>query len=101
MHTSGRDLVYRGYLMVEPIRHVTGWGLLSDDEAEAIGRMLNRVASALRERLGADHVYTFVFGDNVAHLHVHVVPRYPGTPREFWGTRLAEWPDAPTVDHPA
>ncbi|HKZ83884.1 MAG TPA: hypothetical protein VJ793_09550 [Anaerolineae bacterium] len=24
-----------------------------------------------------------------------VVPRYPGAPREYWGTRVDEWPDAP------
>jgi hypothetical protein len=24
-----------------------------------------------------------------------VVPRYPDTPREYWGVRLSQWPDAP------
>lgn len=43
----------------------------------------------------AEHVYEFVLGDNVPHFHVHIVPRYPGTPREYWGTRVDEWPDAP------
>jgi diadenosine tetraphosphate (Ap4A) HIT family hydrolase len=31
----------------------------------------------------------------VPHLHVHLVPRYPGTPREYWSPlTLDEWPDA-------
>jgi hypothetical protein len=34
----------------------------------------------------------------VAHLHVVVAPRYPGTPREYWGVRLRDWPGAPQVD---
>lgn len=44
---------------------------------------------------GAKHVYSFVLGHHVPHLHIHVVPRYPGAPREFWGTRVDGWPDAP------
>jgi diadenosine tetraphosphate (Ap4A) HIT family hydrolase len=41
------------------------------------------------------HIYSFVMGDHVPHLHVHLVPRYPGTPREYWGVRVSEWPNAP------
>jgi diadenosine tetraphosphate (Ap4A) HIT family hydrolase len=29
------------------------------------------------------------------HVHVHVIGRYPGAPREYWGTRVDEWPEAP------
>jgi diadenosine tetraphosphate (Ap4A) HIT family hydrolase len=39
-------------------------------------------------------VYAAVIGDGVPHLHVHLLPRYPGTPREFWWTRVDEWPQA-------
>jgi histidine triad (HIT) family protein len=46
---------------------------------------------------GAEHVYSFVLGDGLAHLHVVLAPRYAGTPREYWGVRLREWPDAPRV----
>jgi hypothetical protein len=27
-------------------------------------------------------------------LHVHLLPRYPGTPREYWWTRVDQWPQA-------
>jgi len=27
--------------------------------------------------------------------HVHVVPHYPGAPREYWGMPVDEWSDAP------
>ena len=40
-------------------------------------------------------MYLFVLGAHVPHLHVWLAPRYEGTPREFWGMRLAEWPGAP------
>lgn len=98
-HTHALDgpTAYRGYLMVEPKRHAPGLGDLTDQEAEAIGRVTNRVARAQREVLGAEHVYSFVYGDGVPHLHVHLAPRYPGTPADYWGHRLQRWPDAPRV----
>jgi histidine triad (HIT) family protein len=34
----------------------------------------------------------------VPHLHVHLLPPYPGTPREYWWDRVDEWPDAPPGD---
>lgn len=74
-----------GYLMVEPRRHVAGLGQLTDDEAARIGMVTNRLAAALRDGEGAEHVYSFVFGDRVPHLHVHLAPRYPGTPPELRG----------------
>jgi histidine triad (HIT) family protein len=36
-----------------------------------------------------------VIGHHAAHLHVHVFHRYPGTPEEFWFTRVDDWPEAP------
>jgi hypothetical protein len=56
---------------------------------------VNRLARALKEVAEAEHVYRFVFGDGLTHLHVVLAPRYAGTPREYWGVRLREWPDAP------
>ena len=97
-HAIDGPTAYRGYLMVEPLRHVSGLGQLTDDEAARLGVMVNRVAAALRSLEGAEHVYSFVFGDNVDHLHIHLAPRYPGTPPEYRGPRLREWPQAPVVD---
>jgi diadenosine tetraphosphate (Ap4A) HIT family hydrolase len=91
----GTDVVYLGHLMAEPTRHVVGLGALTDDEAAALGRLVNDLAAALLATEGAEHVYSFVLGDDVEHLHVHVVARYPGTPTEYWGGRLHRWPDAP------
>jgi histidine triad (HIT) family protein len=73
---------------------------LTDPEAAALGLLVNRMARALKEVAEAEHVYSFVFGDGVAHLHVVLAPRYAGTPRQYWGVRLAEWPGAPRVGEP-
>ncbi|HEX6392383.1 MAG TPA: HIT family protein [Acidimicrobiales bacterium] len=96
-HLLGRSDIALGWLVVEPKRHVPGLGDLNADEAAAVGVLVSRLARALVEVEGAEHVYSFVFGDGLAagHLHVHLMPRYPGTPREFWQQRVVGWPDGP------
>ncbi|TDV40687.1 HIT family protein [Actinophytocola oryzae] len=88
-NTNGR--VYLGHLVVEPRRHVGGLAGLTSDEAAALGRWAALAAKAL----DAEHVYSQIVGHQVDHLHMHLVPRYPGTPREYWWPRLDSWPDAP------
>lgn len=86
---------YLGHLLVEPRRHAYGVADLDDEEAAAVGRAVSRCARALKESEGAEHVYLAVMGHHTPHLHVHLVPRYPGTPREYWNPlALEDWPDA-------
>jgi len=86
--------VYLGHLVVEPRRHLPGLADLTDAEAAAVGRWAARGSRALLAN-GAEHVYSMVVGHRVDHLHQHLVPRYPGTPREYWWQRVDEWPGAP------
>jgi histidine triad (HIT) family protein len=86
---------YLGYLMAEPKRHAPKLPDLTDAEAAALGVLAVRLSRALRDVAGAEHVYLFGRGDGVAHVHLHVVARYPGAPRECYGPRVDEWPDAP------
>ena len=99
VHIAGANdadqTAYVGWLIVEPKRHAPGLGDLTAEEAAALGVLVSRLARALCAVAGAEHVYSFVLGDHVPHLHVHLAPRYPGTPRAYWGTRVDEWPQAP------
>ena len=92
---EGQSTVYLGYLMVETKRHIPSLADLTDTEAQALGLLVARLSRALKAGEGAEHVYAFVLGHHVPHLHIHVVPRYPGTPRKYWGVNVDEWPDAP------
>jgi histidine triad (HIT) family protein len=92
---------YLGHLFVEPKRHAPGLADLTGAEAQAVGLYTSRLARALMASEGVEHVYAFVIGDGVPHLHVHVIGRYPGTPREYWGVRVDEWPGAPRGDEAA
>jgi histidine triad (HIT) family protein len=85
---------YLGHLFVEPRRHAPGLADLTDQEAESVGCWTTRVSRALRDAAGAEHVYAAVIGDAVPHLHVHLLARFPGTPREYWWMKVPEWPDA-------
>lgn len=91
------DSVYLGYLFVEPRRHVHELGSLTPSEASSIGRYAASASAAL-QAAGAEHVYAAVIGHGIDHLHLHLIARRPGTPREFWWVRVDEWPDAPRGD---
>jgi histidine triad (HIT) family protein len=84
-------LVYLGHLVVEPRRHAAGWADLDDDEAGAVGRWCARAARALQAVTDAERVYSAVVGHGVPHLHVHLFPRYPGTPPEHAWHAVTDW----------
>jgi diadenosine tetraphosphate (Ap4A) HIT family hydrolase len=87
--------VYLGWLSVETRRHIPGLAELTDEEGQALGKLIARLSRALIACTDAEHIYLFVLGHGVPHLHVHLIARYPGAPREYWGARVDEWPDAP------
>lgn len=93
--TRPAGATYPAHLMLDTRRHVGELADLTVAEAEAVGRAVRRLAQALREVCGVEHVYLSVFGDAVPHVHVHVVGRYPGTPKEYWGRDVTRWPEAP------
>lgn len=95
---SGDEQAYLGWCLVEPRRHAPGLADLADEEGRVIGLLVARLSRALKAELDAEHVYAFVLGHHVEHLHVHVIVRHPGAPREYWGVRVDEWPDAPRGD---
>jgi diadenosine tetraphosphate (Ap4A) HIT family hydrolase len=87
----------RGHLIIEPRRHITDISEMTDAEAAALGGLAREMVLLQKSKLKAEHVYMFRINDKVPHLHFHLIPRYAGTPREFWGLKIGEWPDRPTV----
>ena len=92
---SDQKAPYLGGFIVEPKRHLPTWAELNDKEAETIGKVIRDVSKALKKSVAAEHVYVFVIGHNIPHLHIWVIPRYPDTPRKFWGFKVFEWPGRP------
>ncbi len=85
--------VYLGHAMVSPKRHAPGLADVTDEEAAALGVAVARMSRALVAE-GADHVFAAVIGTGVPHLHVHLLARYPETPRELPWTQVDEWDGA-------
>jgi histidine triad (HIT) family protein len=75
---------HRGHALVVPRRHVPD--LIADDPAlTEIAPAIEAVARLLVQQLGADGVNLLsssgaAAGQEVFHLHVHVVPRYADEP---------------------
>ena len=84
-----------GHLMVVPRRHADTWADLTDDEASRIGLAAARLARPLRAATSAERIYTAVLGHHSPHFHLHLFPRYPGTPEEYRFLDVDEWPGAP------
>ena len=64
---------YLGHVFVETRRHVAEVADLTDEEAQIIGVYTGRVAKALLQTQNMEHIYIFVFGDGVPHVHYHVI----------------------------
>lgn len=73
-----------GHLLVLPVRHEGELDTLTDEEADAISRLLRRSVAVLRE---ASEPHGFNVGLNLGraagagipdHLHWHVIPRWGG-----------------------
>ena len=67
-----------GFSYLEPKRHITHITELDGEEALTFGPVLARSCQALKEATGAEHVYIYVFGDSVPHLHLHLAPHSAG-----------------------
>lgn len=91
----GRPRPYLGHLLVVTRRHVARLGELTDNEGAAVGRAAARLARTLTEAGGAEWVYSAVIGTGVPHFHLHLLPRYPGTPPEVAWHQVAEWAGGP------
>jgi histidine triad (HIT) family protein len=87
-------LAYPGVLFVEPKRHVPTLAELTRAESERIGWLSSVLSRALLGE-GAERTYLAVLGHHVPHLHVWIVPRYPGTPDELFGVGVLQWQEAP------
>ena len=90
---------YLGHIMLDLKRHAPTLADLTLEEAKAFGVTMARVSKALKDSENAEHIYSFVSGNSVPHLHMHLVARYPNTPKEYWGPlEVYDWEKAPMGD---
>ena len=89
-----------GHTLIIPKEPAVTIGQLSDDSAAALGRAMPRVTRAVIQSVGAE-AYNLVqmngedAGQEVMHVHFHVIPRFPA--RDDGGLRVT-WKPNP-LDH--
>lgn len=76
--TLSLDAEVLGFAYLEPIRHIASIADLDGPEAASFGTTVAKVTQALKAATGAPFVYVYIFGDGVAHLHLHLAPHRPG-----------------------
>lgn len=64
-----------GTLLIESHRHFLDWSELDDQEAAAIGPLINRFVGPLKEAMSAPRVHVFSCMEGAEHFHVWLVPR--------------------------
>lgn len=84
-----------GHLLIVARRHVDTWADLGPAEAAEIGTATATLARALRELTQAERLYSAVIGHHSAHFHLHLFPRYPGTPSDLDWLEADGWEGCP------
>jgi diadenosine tetraphosphate (Ap4A) HIT family hydrolase len=80
---------YAGFLRVVFARHVAEMTDLAPIERDRLMHVVFAVERVLRELYRPDKMNLASFGNQVPHLHWHVIPRYrddPHFPEPAWGT---------------
>lgn len=91
------DKATRGHLLIESKRHTQDLTEMNDEEAQTLGRLIRDGSELIKKKTEAEHVYCFRINDKTAHLHFHLIPRYPNTPKEFWGVNIMACTTSPKL----
>ncbi|HYH03295.1 MAG TPA: HIT family protein [Bacillota bacterium] len=90
-----RDQSYRGRCIVQYRDHKTELFHLTDEERDAFFSDVSTVASALYQTFSPDKLNYAIFGDNVPHLHINVIPKFQNGP--CWGKAFGSDPSVAKV----
>lgn len=97
LHAVAQPTPVKGWLVLTSERHARAWYDLTPEEAAALGPLAQRVMRAQLSALKADHIYALALGDILRHFHLHLVPRYPGTPAHHRGRAAFDAPASEAI----
>lgn len=92
LHAVAQPTPVKGWLVLTSERHARAWYDLPPESASVLGTLVQQVMQAQLKALQADHIYALALGDVVQHFHLHLVPRYPGTPSHHRGRAAFDAP---------
>jgi diadenosine tetraphosphate (Ap4A) HIT family hydrolase len=70
------------------MRHVARFSELTDQEIAAFGPLVRAASHALEAIIGCAKTYVVVLGEEVDHVHAHVIPRMRDFGDEVVGTAV-------------
>lgn len=88
-----KSVDFPGYVRVIAKRHVKEMSDLTDEESAHLWQLLRRVERAMIDELQIEKVNLAEFGNEVPHLHWHLIPRWkddPYFPGSAWSPRKRE-----------
>lgn len=68
----------KGHTLLVPKKHVANFWELDDKTGADLFVKVKKVSAQLMKKLGCERVMLAVLGVDVPHVHIHLVPRYPG-----------------------
>ncbi len=68
----------KGHTLLIPKKHVSNFWELDDKTTGELFIRVKQLSGQLMKKLGAERVMLAVLGVDVPHVHIHLVPRYPG-----------------------
>lgn len=87
--------IHLGHLIIELKRHIESLPEMTPEEAQSVSHAMLFLSQKIETQTNANHTYFFRIGDITKHLHFHLVPRYPDTPKEIWGVYIFQNPKGP------
>lgn len=97
LHAIAQPTPVKGWLVLTSERHARAWYDLTPEEAAAVGVLAREVMRAQLTTLGAEHVYALALGDVLQHFHLHLVPRFAGTPAHHRGRAAFDAPASEAI----
>lgn len=83
---SGYDVP--GWYILRIRRHAEGWEALTPTELSGFGPRCEHLSSAIKDALGASHVYFMSFGENYPHFHFLLTKRDADSPPDRRGGNI-------------
>ncbi len=85
--------VNKGHVLVIPKKHAETFIDLTEEEAGELFKVVNKVAKAVKRGLNADGLNIInnvgaVSGQEVFHVHVHIIPRFENDGMKFGWRKL-------------
>lgn len=82
--------VNKGHVLVIPKEHYEKVYDMPSNLSSKYFPIINKIATAMNAALPCRRVVMAVWGEDVAHAHLHLIPRYENDNVRFWKQYIAE-----------